>query len=293
MTSLTHLIPIITDVLTAPDVDLTKITAKSVRKSMLAANRDLDREWVKVHWKSIDKLIEQVFNTVAQSAQIPPVPTSSSSTIPDERKHEEGVQTHQPTIHPSSQPPISSKLSRPGFNTSATQKSEQELADEEFARQLSAEINASRTTRGSVSILASKKGRHKHESKGRKIKSAEKVGADSDGEDDDVDDYRSEGFGSAKKKRRREGGEGGGAKGGFSKAYTLSQPLAELTGHHMLSRPQVVKAIWDHIKANELQDPRDKRDIICDEKLKAVFRSEKINMFKMNKEIGSHLFEAS
>jgi len=234
-------------------------------------------------------MIKQVFSTVAQSAEMPPVPTPSSPTISGKRKLEE-VESHIP----SSQQPISLNHSKPAFITSAKQQSEQELADEEFARQLSAEINASRTTRGSASVFAAGKGKHKHERKGAKIKSPEKVGADSDGGDNDQDDHGGKSLGSTKKKRRkRENGEGGGAKGGFGKAYVLSQPLAELTGHHMLSRPQVVKAMWDHIKANDLQDPRDKRDIICDDKMKAVFRSEKINMFKMNKDIGSHLFEAS
>ncbi len=234
---------------------------------MLAADKNLDRQWMKIHREGIDELIKQVFSTVAQSAEMPPVPTPSSPTISGKRKLEE-VESH---IH-SSQQPISLNHSKPAFITSAKQKSEQELADEEFARQLSAEINASRTTRGSASVFAARKGKHKHERKGAKIKSPEKVGADSDGGDNDQDDHGGESHGSTKKKRRkRENGEGGGAKGGFGKAYVLSQPLAELTGHRMLSRPQVVKAMWDHIKANDLQDPRDKRDIICDDKASSLF----------------------
>lgn len=52
----------------------------------------------------------------------------------------------------------------------------------------------------------------------------------------------------------------------------------------------MVKKLWDHIKANELQDPNDKRNINCDEKLRAVFRQDKINMFSMNKLLGSQLY---
>lgn len=57
-----------------------------------------------------------------------------------------------------------------------------------------------------------------------------------------------------------------------------------------LSRPQVVKKLWDYIKGNELQDPSDKRQILCDEKLHAVFKQDKINMFSMNKLLGSQLY---
>ena len=57
-----------------------------------------------------------------------------------------------------------------------------------------------------------------------------------------------------------------------------------------LSRPQVVKKLWDHIKANELQLPSDKRQIRCDDKMQAVFKQSSINMFQMNKFLGDHLY---
>lgn len=57
-----------------------------------------------------------------------------------------------------------------------------------------------------------------------------------------------------------------------------------------LPRPQVVKRLWQHIKGNNLQDPENKRQILCDEKMMAVFRQPKVDMFKMNKDIGQHLY---
>ena len=57
-----------------------------------------------------------------------------------------------------------------------------------------------------------------------------------------------------------------------------------------LSRPQVVKKLWEHIKANELQDPNDKRQIVCDDKMHAVFVRSRVDMFQMNKLLGSHLY---
>ena len=51
-----------------------------------------------------------------------------------------------------------------------------------------------------------------------------------------------------------------------------------------------MKKIWEYVKARDLQDPNDKRQIICDEKMHAVFRVAKVDMFKMNKEISNHLY---
>lgn len=52
----------------------------------------------------------------------------------------------------------------------------------------------------------------------------------------------------------------------------------------------MVKKLWEHIKGNDLQDPENKRQIICDEKMIAIFRQPKVDMFKMNKDIGQHLY---
>lgn len=52
----------------------------------------------------------------------------------------------------------------------------------------------------------------------------------------------------------------------------------------------MVKSLWKHIKEHNLQDPNDKRQIICDAKMLAIFRVAKVDMFKMNKEISNHLY---
>lgn len=52
-----------------------------------------------------------------------------------------------------------------------------------------------------------------------------------------------------------------------------------------------MKGIWDHIKRNNLQNPDDKREIICDERLKAVLGVNKIGMFTMSKFIGLFVIE--
>jgi upstream activation factor subunit UAF30 len=89
----------------------------------------------------------------------------------------------------------------------------------------------------------------------------------------------------APKKKRKSGGGGT-----FNKEKLLSPALAALIGSERDSRPQVVKKIWDYIKANNLQNPKDKRKIILDEKLKTIF-PRPVNMFSMNKYIGKHIIE--
>jgi chromatin remodeling complex protein RSC6 len=52
----------------------------------------------------------------------------------------------------------------------------------------------------------------------------------------------------------------------------------------------VVKKLWEHIHALNLQDPNDKRQIICDDRMYAVFKQDKVHMFTMNKLLGKQLY---
>jgi upstream activation factor subunit UAF30 len=65
-----------------------------------------------------------------------------------------------------------------------------------------------------------------------------------------------------------------------------SEPLSAVLQVDKLARPQVVKLLWVYIKDRELQNPGNRREILCDPGLKAVFGVEKIDMFKMNKVLG-------
>ena len=57
-----------------------------------------------------------------------------------------------------------------------------------------------------------------------------------------------------------------------------------------MARPTVVKEIWAYIKANNLQDPADKRCINCDERLRAVMANKaRVTAFEMNKYLSAHL----
>jgi len=68
-----------------------------------------------------------------------------------------------------------------------------------------------------------------------------------------------------------------------------SKELAAVVGSKPLPRPEVVSKVWDYIKKNKLQDPQNKREIMADEKLQAVFGKNRVTMFEMNKHLAQHL----
>jgi DNA topoisomerase-3 len=70
---------------------------------------------------------------------------------------------------------------------------------------------------------------------------------------------------------------------------TPSAALAAVIGSELVSRPEVMKKLWDYIKANNLQDPKDKRTIVADAKLRAVLEADAVNMFALAGIVGKHL----
>ena len=61
-----------------------------------------------------------------------------------------------------------------------------------------------------------------------------------------------------------------------------------MVGETEMARTQVVSKLWEYIKARDLQNPSDKREILCDGKLQNVFGQSSVHMFTMNKLLGSH-----
>ena len=80
-----------------------------------------------------------------------------------------------------------------------------------------------------------------------------------------------------------------GRQSGLQRPVTPSKELAAITGSDPLPRSQIVSKIWDHIKKNSLQDPNNKREIVADDKLRAVFGKDRVSMFEMNKHLSRHL----
>ena len=85
------------------------------------------------------------------------------------------------------------------------------------------------------------------------------------------------------------GGSGGGARGGLARPVQPSNELAAITGSDPLPRSAVVSKMWDYIRRNNLQNPENKREIVADDKLRAVFGTDRVSMFDMNKHLSRHL----
>src|SRR3989442_3258744 len=67
----------------------------------------------------------------------------------------------------------------------------------------------------------------------------------------------------------------------FMKPMRPSEHLAKIVGTEPLPRSEVTKKIWAHIKKHKLQNPKNKREILADDKLQPIFGSKKLDMFQM------------
>jgi chromatin remodeling complex protein RSC6 len=76
---------------------------------------------------------------------------------------------------------------------------------------------------------------------------------------------------------------------GFMKALKPSAELAAVIGADALPRTEVTKRLWAYIKEHNLQNPKNKRNILCDSKLKAVMGKDEVTMFEMTGLVGKHL----
>ncbi len=68
-----------------------------------------------------------------------------------------------------------------------------------------------------------------------------------------------------------------------------SDALAAVIGSEPVARTQVIKKLWDYIKAENLQDPSNKRAINADAKLLPVFGKPQVTMFELAGIVGKHL----
>jgi chromatin remodeling complex protein RSC6 len=88
--------------------------------------------------------------------------------------------------------------------------------------------------------------------------------------------------------KKASAGKSGGS--GFMQALQPDAALAAVVGNEPMPRTEVTKRVWDYIKKHNLQDPKDKRTIKADAKLKPVFNGkDSVSMFEMTKLVNSHL----
>ena len=82
---------------------------------------------------------------------------------------------------------------------------------------------------------------------------------------------------------------GGQKPNALQKALQPSKELAAVVGTGPLPRGEVVSKVWDYIKKQDLQNPENRREILADDTLEAVFGKKKVTMFEMNKYLAQHL----
>ena len=75
----------------------------------------------------------------------------------------------------------------------------------------------------------------------------------------------------------------------FMKALTPSTALADVVGTGPLPRTQAIQKLWAYIKRNNLQNPKNKRNIVADDKLKDLFGKKEVTMFELAKIVNKHL----
>ncbi|KAK7621377.1 hypothetical protein BKA81DRAFT_133234 [Phyllosticta paracitricarpa] len=284
---------IIDDILAASD--LNTVSAKRIRKG-LQARVDHD---INPRKDAITNLIMERFDKANSERNgvepdEPPAPAAPDTNGVTETTETNGSGSSSPRKKRSDPTPDGeeeSELSDPA-STPPKKKHKKSMSVEDdaaFAARLQAEENGrARSTRGGGA--SKKKAPVKKKGETRKKKSKTKVNSDDDSE---------LGSGSDKKEVKRSGG--------FhvshlvtvnvrplltwdQKPMALSTPLSELLGETQLSRPQTVKKIWAYVKERDLQDPSDKRQIRCDDAMRAVFKQDRVHMFTMNKILNQNLY---
>ena len=68
-----------------------------------------------------------------------------------------------------------------------------------------------------------------------------------------------------------------------------SAQLAAIVGQAPVTRAEALNRLWDYIRAQGLQDPNDKRQIVADEALAPIFGGPRATMFDINHHIDAHL----
>ncbi|OLN87410.1 Upstream activation factor subunit spp27 [Colletotrichum chlorophyti] len=237
--------------------DLTTVTRKKIRLGLETALGGKDLSDQK---DAIKALIEERFDAISGTPQDAVSVDNNYSASPVPKREANGDDEDDNGEIEVSVAPVRKKQKR---------EDSSEDADAKLAAELQAQENRmarGRTTRGGNGAS----------SKVTKKKKAPRKKSDKKIDDSDVE-------ASEDAPKRKAGG-------GFQKPFNLSFALADLVGEPQLSRPQVVKKLWEHIKGNDLQDPENKRQIRCDDKMHAIFKQSKVDMFQMNKMIGAHLY---
>ncbi|KAJ3195236.1 SWI SNF, matrix associated, actin dependent regulator of chromatin, sub d, member 1 [Irineochytrium annulatum] len=75
--------------------------------------------------------------------------------------------------------------------------------------------------------------------------------------------------------------------------FALSSELADILDVHTETKNNIIMALWQYIKLHKLQDPDDKKMVVCDMALTKLFRSQKVAFTNIPQLIAPHLGPAA
>ncbi|KIW42384.1 uncharacterized protein PV06_05943 [Exophiala oligosperma] len=261
--------------------DLTTITRKDILKGI----QDKVEYDITPQKAPIKVLINERFDVISTKENGDSTVVPSVETMEPAHKTN-GVHTESPSASPAKREAKSESHSTVLDSPPPKKKRKTSIdADAAYAARLQAEEDArARPTRGGASRKAAPVKKKKKKAKKERVTGSD----DSDLEDEE----------NPKPKRNT----------GFHKPLNLSSALSSLLDGEIqvivaitadetdtkfvvqLSRPETTKRLWAYIKANNLQDPNDKRFIICDAKMREVFRQDKVHMFTMTKLVSQQMY---
>ncbi|KAF2499543.1 SWIB-domain-containing protein [Lophium mytilinum] len=273
--------------------DLNTISAKRIRKGLQAqVDYDITHQKDQVTqliMSRFDKFNHEQTLKTQQEVADPPKPAPTAKTPPttngikdEESRDSSDVVTPSDQSSPQKRAKSEEESELSEVEPSPPKKKHKKsnkVAEEDdatLAARLQAEENRhARSTRGGNTKKRAAVVKKKDKAAKKKQKSARKINSDDDSEVESGD-------GAKKKEVNRNSG--------FHKPMNLSPALSELLGETSLSRPQTVKKIWEYVKERDLQDPSDKRQIRCDNAMRAVFKQDRVHMFTMNKILNQNLY---
>ncbi|KAF5946555.1 protein TRI1 [Camellia sinensis] len=81
---------------------------------------------------------------------------------------------------------------------------------------------------------------------------------------------------------------------GILKLAPVSPALHQFLGVPEAARTDAVKKTWDYIKLHNLQNPTNKREICCDERLKTLFEGkDKVGFLEIGKLLSRHFVKTN
>ena len=72
--------------------------------------------------------------------------------------------------------------------------------------------------------------------------------------------------------------------------FKFSASLTKLLGIEVDTRPRIIAALWQYVKAKKLQHPSDPSVINCDPPLQRIFKGEKIKCSFISHKLSQHLY---